>query len=517
MTATPSPDTSHRWTADHLLLATMLAMIWLFVSVLPLPPNDLWWHMAAGRIMVHEGAWITNNRWAYTLPADTPYVYQSWLSEIVLYGVWRVAGTPGLHLLRTCCIVASYALVGWAAWRATGGNGKAVTAALLLAVLAGWDNWTLRPQTLALVPGAALIAILSEYLAGRLCRRWLVALPLLVLLWGNLHGSFILGLALVALAWVALVVTALRQPTTAARSRLRDMSLCGAACLLAACVHPLGFGTFGYVSSMLSNTELQTRFVEWQPPHATPDLFNPGFWLYLALVLITALALMVRRASLAALLWFAALGWLATDAVRYIVWFALAAVPLLALLLAAPLRGKPTPVPQWLALGHALMLVALVIGTLPWFEPLRLFVPGGRWSAVATSGQYSTLLARQTPVAATEWLAANPRAGRFWTDMSYTSYTIWRLPDKQVFADLRVELFPRSIWDEYFAINAGNQASLATLDRWGITHLMLDRSANSALDHLLARTPGWCERYVDAASVVYGRCESDSDLVGYVQ
>jgi hypothetical protein len=506
MTHYPEERRKRAWTADHLLLATMLALIWLFVSVLPLPPNDLWWHMAAGRVMLHEGAWIMDNRWAYTLPADAPYVYQSWLSEIVLYAAWSVAGIPGLHLLRTLCVVASYALVGWAAWRSANGNGKAVTAALLLAVLAGWDNWTLRPQTLALVPGAALIAILGEYAAGRLGRRWLIGLPLIVLAWVNLHGSFVLGLAVVALAWLALFIAAVRERNTVARYRLRDMTLCTAACLLAACAHPLGFGIFGYVYGMLTNAALQARFIEWQPPHARPDLFNPGFWLFVQLALISVLVLLVRRASLLALLWFAALGWLATDAVRYIVWFALAVVPLLALSLAALVRGKPAPVPRPLAAGHGFVLAALVVATLPWFEPARWFAPGGEPRAVAASGSYRTLLARQTPVAGAEWLAANPLAGRFWTDMSYTSYTIWRLPEKQVFADLRVELFPERVWDEYFAINAGNQASLAALDRWGITHLLLDRGYNDALHHLLARTPGWCERYADATSVVYARC-----------
>lgn len=495
------------WTLDHLLVATLLALIWAFISLLPLPPNDLWWHMAAGRAMAQEGAWITTNRWAYTLPADAPYVYQSWLSELLLYGMWRLGGVPALHLLRTLCVAISHALVAWAAWRATGGSGRAVALALLITALAGWDNWTLRPQTLALVPGAALVAVLSEHVAGRLARRWLAALPLIMLLWVNLHGSFVLGLALVALAWLAAAVAARRGSPPDAR-RLRDITLAAALCLLAACASPLGLGIFGYVRDMLGNAELQARFVEWQPPRSTPSPLNPGFWFFFELLLLAGLmASASRRTPAAPVLWFCALGWLAIDALRYIIWFALAMAPLLAEQLAMRLPGRAPRAPRPLVIGYLAALVALLVATLPWLEPVRALAPGGAPAFAAASGPYRALLAAQTPVGASEWLAANPIPGRLWADMSYTSYTIWRLPEEQVFADLRVELFPPAVWDEYFAIARGDEASLEAIERWGITHLMLDRGYNADLIALLGRTPGWCVTYQDRTSAIYARCQ----------
>ena len=47
--------------------------------------------------------------------------------------------------------------------------------------------------------------------------------------------------------------------------------------------------------------------------------------------------------------------------------------------------------------------------------------------------------------------------------MTYSSYTIWRLPEKQVFADLRAEAFQDNVWLQYFAITSGNQQSLDML------------------------------------------------------
>ncbi|MDP9310373.1 MAG: hypothetical protein M3R24_05700, partial [Chloroflexota bacterium] len=312
----PRRATSRRlWgslTLDHLWVLTILGLAALFISVLPLPPNDLWWHMAAGRTMVDEGAWLQTNRWAYTLPYDAPYVYQSWLSEVLLYWLWRIGDVPLLVLMRTLVITASYGLVAWHALRRTG-QGKAVALALLFAVLIGWNNWTLRPQTLALLPGAAFVVVLDAFLIRRASARWLVALPLLMVLWVNLHGSFILGAALLALAWFGSAVSTIRRPHGADHDpwRLRALTLVGFATLLATMVHPLGVGVFPYVRDLLTDTPSQTRIVEWQPPTNAFSLTNTGFWFFLLVVLLPMLVARGRRRATATdLLWFAALAWL---------------------------------------------------------------------------------------------------------------------------------------------------------------------------------------------------------------
>lgn len=506
MSATPTVS----WlTPDHLLVVTMLVLIWIFISILPLPPNDLWWHMAAGRIMLAEGAWLTENRWAYTVPFDAPYVYQSWLSEIVMYGAWRLGGVPMLMLLRTTSIVTAYGLLAWAAWRRSEGNARTVVLALLVAMLIGWNNWTLRPQTLALVPGAAMVLLLSEYAAGRLKRQWLLTLPLLMLLWVNLHGSFILGLGLLGLTWLGMAIRTLRTPQlqrAVAWHSLRDLTLVGVAAGLATLIHPLGLGIFGYVRDMLGNAELQDRFIEWQAPQVSFNLLSTGFWYFATIFgLAVLMATGSRRPTAVDLCWFCGLGWLAADAVRYAIWFAFGITPLLAWLLADRITKRTVIAPPVVRWGYTAILGLMVLATLPWFSPGRYL--GSRAEGLfATAGPDRKLLSSTTPVAATAWLAEHPIEGRFWTDQNYSSYTIWALPATQVFTDLRVELFPRAIWDDYFAIAAGDQRSLDLIEQWQIDYLLLDLRFQTDLHARLLSTPGWCERYRDRFSSVVARC-----------
>jgi hypothetical protein len=502
-------QSAQRLTLDHLWVLTVLGLIWLFISVLPLPPNDLWWHMAAGRTMVAEGAWMQTNRWAYTVPFDAPYVYQSWIGEIALYGLWRLGDVPLLALARTLVVVGSYGLVSWHALRRSG-QGKAVALALLLAALIGWNNWTLRPQTLALAPGAAFVVVIGERLGGRLRARWLALLPVLMALWVNMHGSFIMGAALIGFVWLGTLWSLLGQPRhrrAALACELRVWTIVGLATLAALLLNPLGLGIVGYLSNLLGNSAVQTRIAEWQPLTNRFNLSDTGFWFYALLLLLAALmASGPRRPSAIDLLWYCGLAWLGISAGRHAMWFALFLLPLLAEQLAPLFARQPRARSNAaINLGFGLLLGGALLATLPWFAPSRYLGPDSA-QLYADAGPYRMLLGNMTPVAATDWLERHPIAGRFWTDMSYTSYTTWRMPEKQVFADLRIELFPDAVWDDYFEIAEGGAGSVELIDRWQITHLLLDAKGQAALQQRLAATPGWCERYRDSRAVIMARC-----------
>lgn len=499
---------------DYFWISTILLLIWFFTSITPLPPNDLWWHMAAGRTMVEEAAWMFTNRWAYTVPNDAVFVLQSWLSELLLYGLWKVGDVPLLALSRTLAISLGYGLMAWQAWRQTL-HGKAVTVALLLAILVGWNNWTLRPQTLSIIPAVSFVFILREYLQARVSARWLVALPLIMLVWVNMHGSFMLGVGLSGLAWLGTGRDALhrrKDPTTAAqtaqaRTQLVPLTLSLVAILLATLGQPLGVGIYAYVKMTISHPLHNQWFVEWLPPTNDLNVLNTGFWFFSILLLLAARMARSRQpVNMVDVLWYAALAWLTIGGVRYAMWFGLLLLPLMAEQLAPLVQTKQRVfVHPRFVIGYALVAAIAVVALLPWMQPARWLGPGAA-PLFASSGKYRWLLSSTTPVGGTAWLEAHPQDGRFWADMSYTSYTLWRMPDKQVFVDLRVELFPKSVWQDYFAITRGDAQSLALLDSWDISHIMLDHHWEESLYHTVVQSPAWCEEYIDSRTAIFVRC-----------
>lgn len=494
-------------TSAQLWVLALLSIAWVFLSITPLPPNDLWWHMAAGRTMVSEGAWLRENRWAYTLPPDAPYVYQSWLSETVLFVVWKLGDVPLLAMTRMVAIVGAYALMSAHAWRRSGG-GIATAAALLLAIMASWDNWTLRPQTLALLPGAAFVVVLDGFLSNHTPARRLYLLPVLMLLWVNLHGSFVLGLVLVGLAWLGTLIDTIhnwakRIDAPSQQRPLRTLTLAGLASGAAAMIHPLGLDVFPYIRHMLTNAPSQQYISEWQPPVISYNLLSNDMWFFIILLLLAVLmARSPRRASTISLLWFCALSWLAFGGGRYIMWFALLLMPLLAEQIAAHAGTQQQPMRTNLLVA-VLALVAVI--ALPWFGLNRLL--GAEHSTLfATTGQHRTMLADTTPIGAATWLNEHQIAQPMLANMTYSSYTVWSNPNIKVFADQRVDMFPIEIWDEYFDLQEADERSKQLQERWNIRSMLLDVRRDKKLLTFVTQTPSWCERYRDRDSAIFEHC-----------
>ncbi len=115
-------------------------------------------------------------------------------------------------------------------------------ASALAGFLVGIAALGLRAQLFGVVLFAAVLAILA-WRERRPRLAW--AIPLLVLAWANIHGSFFLGPAAVALALV--------EDLAARRPVLRGLLPILGLSVLASCVTPFGPGVWGYALGIATN------------------------------------------------------------------------------------------------------------------------------------------------------------------------------------------------------------------------------------------------------------------------
>ena len=76
-----------------------------------------------------------------------------------------------------------------------------------------------------------------------------------------------------------------------------------------------------------------------------------------------------------------------------------------------------------------------------------------------------------------------------------------------MFVDARVELFPDSIWDEYFVVVGVRGDWRDVLDRWHVSVVAAHHEDDRELIDALSREPGWTVAYEDAEGVVFERIE----------
>jgi hypothetical protein len=86
-----SMNTNQRGISLEILWPLIIISGYLFfISLIPHPPNDLWWPLKIGEFIYANHTIPTTNMYAWTLSADQPFFYGAWLGDLMLYVLYRI-------------------------------------------------------------------------------------------------------------------------------------------------------------------------------------------------------------------------------------------------------------------------------------------------------------------------------------------------------------------------------------------------------------------------------------------
>lgn len=218
-----------------------LCAIFVLTSFNRLNHTDLWGHLDFGRWIVQERALPAHDPFA-AAPTATPVLHAAWLSQVIGHGVQKTFGNEGLVFGHALLVLLTAGVVMLAVYR-RGSDGRfAVAAGAAMFLLELPIVGTIRPQLFGQL-GAALVLLACSELPAK--RHPLVWLPLVGMLWANLHGSVLIGLAILGCLAASVAWQVLSEKKHAIGDALRDRRLitAAAAALLllgGACINPHG-------------------------------------------------------------------------------------------------------------------------------------------------------------------------------------------------------------------------------------------------------------------------------------
>jgi hypothetical protein len=462
-----------------------LARLWGFLGVaLPvvgalianLSSVDLAYHLRAGAQILDGQGIPTVDSWTYTA-AGLPWTDQQWGAQVVLATIYRVGGWNGLVLVRALLVgVVFWALFEIGRRRGLGMRGAAwlSLAAFVVSVVA----LGLRPQLLGMTLFALVLLLVSD---RRTHPGRVLSIPLIVLVWANLHGSFFLGPLVLVLAWLEDVHDRAEPP-----HRLLRIAIASAA---AACVTPFGPAVWAYAVGLSTNPAVTERISEWQPT-SLRDV--PGLLFFGSVLVVVALiARRGRSVPWPTLVWLAVFLFIGAYAIRGVAWWSLGAAAAVAGTLASGLTPDPSPTAPRVnrQLGRlngalAIAIVAAAILLLPLWRPLD---PGLR----APQGVVGI-----APPGITAALRDLARSGdRLFQPQPWGSWFEFALPDLPVVIDSRIELFPVEVWDAYERVAAGVEGWQEQLADWHVTMTVVAAGDTGLSERLSAA--GWRVAYED--------------------
>ncbi len=464
---------------------------------------DIWWHLVIGRDILATGRVPQHD--LYTVAGfGRAYHDSHWLFQVAFAALHAAAGWVGVQagaallwfttlflVFRTCRVVL-----------------PALPSALLVmvAALACTERFLPRPELVTYLGTAAFLYGLGE-------RRWTTwkvqaSLVGLQVVMTNCHGLFVVGPGLCGCLFLEELGLRLQSKP----SRWVAALGLGIATTLATLLTPSGFGTWSYawllfqeVGSHAATTMKQLG--ELSPTFGPAALAGAAAWVYIGLLAAVALTLprLVRHYRWLSLYALAATAMLAASLTgrRNIVFFALAAAPLLARQVAAWNVWKRPP-PRWFPIAAGLLAAACAAWPLSgkYYDFMNL---AGRAGIGATPSYFPYGVSRR-------WRQTGFH-GPLWNSNDLGGFVLFSsFPAMLPLSDGRWEIYDPQEIEAILASPASPALWTRLAQHYGVKGVLLSHGSREATGLLpyLSHAPDWHLDYLDAAASFWVKDEAAS-------
>ncbi len=476
------------------LFVALFAIALFTMAVRETLDPDMWWHLRTGEYILQNGI-PAHDVFSFTV-LQNAWVTHEWLSQLIMWLVYLVGGLPGLILFFAALI----ALTFWLLYQACTARPYLPVFIVLLAAITSAIVWGARPQIFNLLLTAVFVLIVERVKDGQWGRRALWWLPLLTLIWANLHSGYLLGIVLLGTYVVGDVMQHwLATPTerTLDRTAVTHLFAVTFVSFLAAAVNPSGIELWIYPFLTLGSGAMQSYIQEW----LSPDFHQTYFWPFAGMLALGTLGWIFnkKRPTITELLLLLGTGAAGLLSARHIPLFAVVATPIIVrhwfgviadsrlapILQAAPPEQSAKPL--FVVLNWLILLVAVATAV---------------FYTITKIDNNQTAIAARYPVAAVDYLEASGLdEARGYNSYNWGGYLIWR--GVPVFVDGRADVYGDPFllfYRETFEVQSTWQEPL---DEYNVDYVLMERG--TPLTAVLTASPDWTQVYEDKIAQIFVR------------
>lgn len=490
---------------DRLIFVVIVILVFAMAARTPLE-SDVWWHLRSGQDTLASGSPVLVDDYSFTRLGQ-PWINHSWLAQVLLIVVFKLGGFFGLGLIVALVASGMMAMV----YKQMNGSPllKAVSI-ILSSVVAAWV-WSPRPQIFSLLLFSLVGWILFRYKWQRRGSLWI--LPVIFILWSNLHAGYTLGFIMLGVYLAGEIMNkGFSRPDDAGMDwkSIRHIFLVSVVSLGAVLINPNGIETWLVPFKTVNIETLRQLIDEWSSPDFHQIALQPFLWLFfLTIIAISMSPKKVDAVDLIGIIGFAYMAFLAK---RNYGPFALFCAPVLVRYLGpwinqlsnAFFEKLPESLKKFSS-GSAeqgnvnpkvrqiinLCLVAMIalVGL------AKLYIVTQPSLVSAYEGQYY-------PAGAVAYLKHNPQTGNLFNSYGWGGYLIWNLPESRVFIDGRTDLYGDDILIDWLNVIQAETGWQDIMDEWeiGVALLEPNRPITQALILM-----GWKTLFQDEISILLAR------------
>ena len=480
-----------------------LVFIAIFAMAVRMPADtDTWWHLASGRYMVAQHAIPLTDPFSHTRQGAS-WIDHGWLAQLFWYALYSLGSWPLLAL----GVAALVTLAWWLMWRQCAGNSYVRAVVVVWSAITSSVIWAARPQLVSFLLAALLSHLLQRYKRGN--GRLLPWVPLVVLVWANVHGGYAIAFILMGCYLVGELLNRLsghRDDPVFSPAQLRHLVWVMLLSFAVVGLNPHTWQMWLYPLHTVGIGVLREFIQEWQSPDFHQVWQQP--FLLLLLGALLALGRAGRRADFSDLTLLGVWTVAALLAGRNMALFALLSAPIVTHYASLALERQ---LEDWRALPHMQRWLDALIRPLT-SGRLQTVLHGVFLTLIALTAALKVYLALQPaalekamretlPVDAVSVLHSQRPPGALFNSYNWGGYLIFTLwPEYLVFVDGRTDLYDDELLRQYLAIYSASDDWQEQLARYDVRVVLVE--ADSILARFLRREPGWREIFRDQKATI---------------
>ena len=512
-TPPPRPNPIVRILPSMTDLAFLMPIVFLFARMqgvkTMLGDGDTGWHIRTGEWILANGRVPDKDVFSYT-KAGQPWFAWEWLWDTCFAWLYHHGGLATVVTVNIVLLSITFGLL-FKLIRRHCENPFLAIAVTFLVCAASAIHWLARPHLVTLLFVVVLLFILQRVRQG--ATRLLLALPLMFVLWTNLHGGFFVGLIILCGYAAGEVARSVLTPDAEERrAGLRlaaGFALTACGCALATLVNPYTYHLHAHIYKFFSEPYHVQNIAEYQSIsfHEAPAIYLE---VLLLLGAVSGIWFVVKRRDFVPAVLLLGWGHLALFAARNIPIFGIVAAPFVAQALSEMLAGlEQAPIAHWLHRAvaglrsagrefgetdqlwrlHPLSAAVVVV--------LALLIS----SPAATGKLKPEYDPERYPAKALTVLRADPNS-RIFTDDEWGDYLLYNLyPGHKVFVDGRDDFYGQDFEQKYLDVMLVKYDWEQFLGKYGVDTIVL--STKSALASAIKQSCHWRAIYDDTVAIVF--------------
>lgn len=481
--------------------SVLIVSLFIFITVLTLIISsdfnqDLGRHLALGKIIVSSGNIPSTNLFSYTNP-NFPFINHHWLSEVIFYVLFNIHPYL-LLLLRSLFVISAISIAGWYAYKKFGIISTGISMLIFSPLFL--DRLQIRPEIFCYLFFSVLLFFLLNYPKYN---KFLWTIPLMMILWVNIHISFVFGIFLIFLIF-AKGLFIYRKGIFQQKRFLLILLLS----LLATLINPHGINGALYPFSIFSNygyTIVENQNVFYLLKFTS----NPWlrYFLYLSPLIILSVILLLAELKIIEIILITVFYLTTIMQIRHAPFFILVAIPIVAYSFQKIFGNS-------LKLYKNYFLTALSSLTIS----ISLLFTTGWMSNTYDLNKTFGVGYEEEAKEAVQFVKSNNLPDKIFNNFDIGGYLIYSLyPKYQFFVDNRPEAYPAQfLKDTYIRLQLDEKLRDEIFKKYRINTVIFSHTDQTDWGRAfiigMYKNPSWKLVHLDSFAVVFTKDQKSRDI-----